>query len=48
MGLPTRPRTEFRKTTALNNDDCQEFVELQGMLVESERSWLVDVAEIDR
>ena len=35
------------KTNSLNDEDLREFVELQAGLVESEKSWLVDVADID-
>ena len=36
------------KTNSLNDEDLREFVELQASCAESEKSWLVDVADIDR
>jgi type I restriction enzyme M protein len=36
------------KTNALNDEDLREFVALQAGLAESEKSWTVDVADIDR
>jgi type I restriction enzyme M protein len=54
-GAPTRkvwyyqldPGRSLGKTNALNDDDLKEFVELQASFVDSEKSWSVDVAEID-
>jgi type I restriction enzyme M protein len=42
------PGRSLGKTNALNDDDLREFVELQAMFAESEKSWLVDIADIDR
>ena len=36
------------KTNPLNDDDLKEFVELQVSFAESEKSWSVDVADIDQ
>lgn len=36
------------KTNSLNDEDLREFVELQATFAESEKSWLVDIADIDR
>ena len=36
------------KTNSLNDEDLREFVELQANFVESEKSWLVDIADVDR
>jgi len=54
-GAPTRkvwyyqldPGRSLGKTNALNDDDLKEFVELQASFVDSEKSWSVDVADID-
>lgn len=54
-GAPTRkvwyyqldPGRNMGKTNALNDNDLKEFVELQASLVDSEKSWSVDVADID-
>ncbi|MDB9445209.1 class I SAM-dependent DNA methyltransferase [Anabaena sp. CS-542/02] len=42
------PGRNLGKTNPLNDDDLREFVELQASFAESERSWLVDVADIDQ
>ena len=42
------PGRNMGKTNSLNDDDLQEFVELQATFAESEKSWLVDVADIDQ
>ncbi len=42
------PGRNMGKTNSLNDEDLREFVEFQAGLVESEKSWLVDVANIDR
>jgi type I restriction enzyme M protein len=42
------PGRNMGKTNSLNDEDLREFVELQSTFAESEKSWLVDVAEIDR
>jgi type I restriction enzyme M protein len=55
-GAPTRevwyyqldPGRNLGKTNALNDDDLKEFVALQARFAESEKSWTVDVAGIDR
>jgi type I restriction enzyme M protein len=54
-GAPTRkvwyyqldPGRSMGKTNALNDDDLKEFVELQASFANSEKSWSVDVADID-
>ena len=54
-GAPTRkvwyyqldPGRSLGKTNALNDDDLKEFVELQASFAESEKSWSVNVANID-
>ncbi len=55
-GAPTRqvwyyqldPGRSLGKTNALNDDDLKDFVALQARFTESEQSWTVDVAGIDR
>ncbi len=55
-GMPTQkiwyyqldPGRNLGKTTALNDDDLREFVELQATFAETEKSWLVDIADIDQ
>jgi len=55
-GAPTRkiwyyqldPGRSLGKTNALNDDDLQEFVELQSSFADSDKSWTVDVADIDQ
>jgi type I restriction enzyme M protein len=42
------PGRNMGKTNSLNDEDLREFVELQATFAESEKSWLVDVGEIDR
>jgi type I restriction enzyme M protein len=42
------PGRNMGKTNSLNDEDLKEFVELQSTFAESEKSWLVDVGEIDR
>lgn len=54
-GAPTRkvwyyqldPGRNMGKTNALNDNDLKEFVELQANFAESEKSWSIDVADID-
>lgn len=54
-GAPTRkvwyyqldPGRNMGKTNALNDNDLKEFVELQASFAESEKSWSVDVTDID-
>jgi type I restriction enzyme M protein len=41
------PGRNMGKTNSLNDEDLREFVELQATFAESERSWLVDVADIN-
>ena len=36
------------KTNALNDGDLQHFVELQATVAETEKSWLVDIADVGR
>jgi type I restriction enzyme M protein len=36
------------KTNSLNDEDLREFVELQATFAETEKSWLVDIADIDQ
>ena len=55
-GAPTRkvwfyqldPGRNMGKTNPLNDDDLTEFVKLQKKLTDSERSWTVDVKDIDQ
>ena len=55
-GSPTRkvwyyrldPGRTMGKTTPLNDNDLKDFVALQAGFAESEKSWTVDVAGIDR
>ena len=42
------PGRNMGKTNSLNDEDLREFVELQATFAESEKSWLVDIADIDR
>jgi type I restriction enzyme M protein len=42
------PGRNLGKTNPLNDEDLQEFVELQGRFADSEKSWTVNVADIDR
>jgi len=54
-GAPTRkiwyyqldPGRNMGKTNPLNDDDLKEFVELQASFAESEKSWSVDMVDID-
>jgi type I restriction enzyme M protein len=54
-GAPTRkvwyyqldPGRSLGKTNALNDDDLKEFVTLQADFADSEKSWTVDVANMD-
>ncbi len=54
-GAPTRkvwcyqldPGRNMGKTNSLNDNDLKEFVELQASFAESEKSWSVDVTDID-
>ena len=54
-GTPTRkvwyyqldPGRSLGKTNPLNDDDLKEFVELQASFAESDKSWSVDVADVD-
>ncbi|MCT7969007.1 type I restriction-modification system subunit M [Laspinema sp. D1] len=41
------PGRNMGKTNPLNDDDLREFVELQATFADSEKSWSVDVADID-
>ncbi|PSB40016.1 type I restriction endonuclease subunit M [filamentous cyanobacterium Phorm 46] len=41
------PGRNMGKTNSLNDEDLREFVELQATFAESEKSWLVDVADIN-
>ena len=42
------PGRNMGKTNSLNDEDLREFVELQARFAESEKSWLVDIADLDR
>jgi type I restriction enzyme M protein len=42
------PGRNMGKTNSLNDDDLREFVELQATFAVSEKSWFVDVADIDQ
>lgn len=41
------PGRSLGKTNPLNDEDLKEFVELQATFAETERSWLLDVGEVD-
>ncbi|MDB9312830.1 N-6 DNA methylase [Spirulina sp. CS-785/01] len=41
------PGRSLGKTNALNDDDLAEFVALQATFAESDKSWFVDVADVD-
>ena len=55
-GAPTRktwyyqldPGRNMGKTNSLNDSDLKEFVELQASFADSDKSWSVDVQEIDQ
>ncbi|QSJ14746.1 hypothetical protein JYQ62_22965 [Nostoc sp. UHCC 0702] len=36
------------KTNSLNDEDLREFVELQARFAETEKSWLVDITDVDQ
>lgn len=42
------PGRNMGKTNSLNDEDLREFVELQARFAESEKSWLVDIADVER
>src|SRR4028119_1587302 len=42
------PGRNMGKTNSLNDEDLREFVELQATFAETEKSWLVDIADVDR
>ena len=42
------PGRNMGKTNFLNDKDLCEFVELQARFAETEKSWLVDIADVDR
>jgi type I restriction enzyme M protein len=42
------PGRSLGKTNALSDEDLREFVELQATFAVSEKSWLVDIADVDR
>ena len=54
-GAPTRniwyyqldPGRSLGKTNPLNDDDLKEFVELQAGFADSDKSWSLDIAELD-
>ena len=41
------PGRNLGKTNPLNDDDLKEFVELQATFADSEKSWTVDIEDID-
>jgi type I restriction enzyme M protein len=41
------PGRSLGKTNPLNDDDLKEFVDLQATFAETEKSWLLDVADVD-
>ena len=55
-GAPTRkiwyyqldPGRSLGKTNPLNDDDFKEFIELQASFADSEKSWTVDINDIDQ
>jgi len=42
------PGRNMGKTNSLNDEDLREFVALQRTFAETEKSWLVDIADVDR
>ena len=40
------PGRNMGKTNSLNDEDLREFVELQARFAESDKSWLVDIADV--
>ena len=42
------PGRKMGKTNALNDNDLKEFVKLQASVIDSDKSWSVDVQEIDK
>jgi type I restriction enzyme M protein len=55
-GVPTKkvwyyqldPGRNMGKTNALNDEDLKEFVELQASFAESEKSWSINMADVDQ
>ncbi len=55
-GAPTRkiwyyqldPGRSLGKTNPLNDDDLKEFVDLQKNFADSERSWTIDIGDVDK
>ena len=55
-GAPTKkvwyyqldPGRNMGKTNALNDEDLKEFIELQASLAESEKSWSINMADVDQ
>jgi len=55
-GAPTRkiwyyqldPGRNLGKTNPLNDDDLKEFAELQASFADSEKSWTVDITDVDQ
>ena len=55
-GAPTRkvwfyqldPGRNLGKTNPLNDDDLREFVELQAKFAKSDKSWTIDVKDVDK
>jgi type I restriction enzyme M protein len=41
------PDRNLGKTNPLNDDDLKEFVDLQATFAETEKSWLLDLADVD-
>jgi type I restriction enzyme M protein len=41
------PGRSLGKTNPLNDDDLKEFVDLQATFAETEKSWFLDVADVD-
>jgi len=42
------PGRNMGKTNSLNDEDLRELVELQARFTETEKSWLVDIADVDQ
>ncbi|MHC5933844.1 HsdM family class I SAM-dependent methyltransferase [Nostoc sp.] len=42
------PGRNMGKTNSLNDEDLREFVQLQARFAKTEKSWLVDIADINR
>ncbi|WP_308253624.1 hypothetical protein [Geminocystis sp. GBBB08] len=42
------PKSNLGKTNPLNDEDLREFVEYQSSLKEGDRSWLINIEEVEK